>query len=421
MNSTTDPAADPDTMSSSSGAAPAPLGVLSSFRYAFSSWSRLRTEAFGGIAVALALIPETIAFSVLAGVDPAVGLYTSVIMAIAIAFTGGRPAMITAAAGAVALVSAPLVKAHGIEYLIAAALMAGAIQLILGALGVTRLMKFVTMPVMRGFVNALGISIFIAQLEHVVDKPWMVFVLLAIGIVLMIAVPRVSHVIPAPLIVVIVVTAVALIARWHVPTVGDMGELPRTLPHFHLPHVPVDWQTLGIIAPYAFAMAIVGLMESLLTAQLVDDITEVPSNKTHEACGLGLANIAGGIFGGMGGCAMIGQTMIGVKDSGTRTRLSTLVAGLSLLVLLLLLHDAVGAIPMIALVAVMMVVAVRTINWRSVDPRYIERTPWVETVIMLVTVIPTLVTHNLAVGVVLGSALAAVASRLSRPKVANNR
>ncbi len=406
--------ANPSATNPTATALAVPTSVLGSFRYAFSSLSRLRMEVFGGIAVSLALIPETIAFSVLAGVDPAVGLYTSVIMALAIAFTGGRPAMITAAAGAVALVSAPLVKAHGVEYLIAAALLAGVIQIILSALGVAKLMRFITMPVMRGFVNALGILIFTAQLEHVIGKPWTVFVLLAIGIALMLAVPRFLRAIPAPLIVVIVVTVIAVLAGWRVPTVGDMGELPRSLPHINLPSVPLSWQSFGIIAPYAVAMAIVGLVESLLTAQLVDEITETPSSKTHEACGLGLANIAGGIFGGMGGCAMIGQTMIGVKDSGTRTRLSIVVAGLSLLVLLLLLNDAVGTIPMIALVAVMMVVAVRTVNWRSVDPRHIKRTPWTETAVMLVTVIPTLLTHNLAVGVVLGSVLAAIVTRLGR-------
>lgn len=277
--------------------------------------------------------------------------------------------------------------------------------------GVAKLMKFITMPVMRGFVNALGILIFTAQLEHVVDKPWMVFVLLAMGIALMFVVPRFLRTIPAPLIVVVVVTITALAAGWRVPTVGDMGELPHALPHIHLPGVPLTWHTLSIIAPYSVAMAIVGLVESLLTAQLVDDITNTPSSKAHEACGLGIANIAGGVFGGMGGCAMIGQTMIGVKDSGARTRLSTLVAGLSLLVLLLLLNDAVGAIPMIALVAVMMVVAVRTVNWRSVNPLHIKRAPWPETAVMLVTVIPTLATHNLAVGVVLGSVAAAMLNR----------
>nr|WP_246815867.1 SulP family inorganic anion transporter [Corynebacterium sp. HMSC28B08] len=388
-----------------------PLGVIPSFRFAFRSPQRLRMEVFGGIAVSLALIPETIAFSVLAGVDPAVGLYTSAIMAIAIAFTGGRPAMITAAAGAVALVSAPLVKAHGVEYLIAAALLAGIIQIILGVAGVAKLMKFITLPVMRGFVNALGILIFTAQLEHVIDKPWIVFVLLAIGIALMLVVPRFLRAIPAPLVVVVLVTIVAVVAGWRVPTVGDMGDLPRALPHVHLPQVPLEWHTFRIIAPYAVAMAIVGLVESLLTAQLVDEITDTPSSKTREACGLGVANIAGGVFGGMGGCAMIGQTMIGVNDSGARTRLSAFVAGLSLLVLLLLFNDAVGAIPMIALVAVMMVVAVRTVNWRSVDPRRVARMPWTETVVMVVTVVPTLLTHNLAVGVVLGSVLAVVFAR----------
>ncbi|WIM67781.1 SulP family inorganic anion transporter [Corynebacterium breve] len=379
-----------------------PLGVGSSFRFAFSSPARLRTEILAGLSVALALIPEAIAFSILAGVDPAVGLFSSVIMAIVISFTGGRPGMITAATGAIALVIAPVVKSHGIDYLIATVLLGGVFQIVLAALGVAKLQRFIPRSVMIGFVNALGIMIFMAQLEHLINVPWAVYPLVAAGILLMVFWPRVTAAIPAPLITIIVITAIVLVASINVPRVSDMGELPDSLPEFFIPNVPLTWETFQIIAPYALGLAIVGLMESLMTAKLVDDITDTHSDKTRESWGQGVANIASGLFGGMGGCAMIGQTMINVRESRARTRLSSLVAGAFLLVLMLLLGDIVGQIPMAALVAIMIMVSVGTIDWHSLHPRTLKLMPRSETSTMIVTVIATLATSNLAVGVILG-------------------
>ena len=380
----------------------APTGVAESFRYAFSSPTRLRKEVLAGLTVALALIPEAIAFSILAGVDPALGLFASVIMAITIAFTGGRPAMITAATGAVALVIAPVAREYGVDYFIATVLLAGVFQIVLAALGVAKLQRFIPRSVMIGFVNALGILIFMAQLEHLIDVPKVVYVLVAAGIAIMIGWPKLSGAIPAPLITIIVISAVVWLAGIRVPTVSDMGELPDSLPRLLIPDVPLTLETLQIIAPYSLGMAIVGLLESLMTAKLVDDITDTHSNKTRESWGQGVANIASGLFGGMGGCAMIGQTMINVRESGARTRLSTLLAGVFLLILILVLGDVVGMIPMAALVAIMIMVSVGTIDWHSVHPRTLKFMPLSETVVMLVTVIATLATSNLAVGVVLG-------------------
>lgn len=380
----------------------APTGVVESFRYAFSSPARLRREVLAGLTVALALIPEAIAFSILAGVDPALGLFASVIMAIAIAFTGGRPAMITAATGAVALVIAPVAREYGLDYFIATVILAGVFQIVLGALGVAKLQRFIPRSVMIGFVNALGILIFSAQLEHLIDVPWPVYPLVAAGIAIIIFWPKITGAIPAPLITIILLTGVVVAGGISVPTVSDMGELPTSLPTLFTPDVPLTLETLRIIGPYALGMAVVGLMESLMTAKLVDDITDSHSNKTRESWGQGVANIASGLFGGMGGCAMIGQTMINVKESGARTRLSTLLAGVFLLVLILLLGDIVGIIPMAALVAIMIMVSVGTIDWHSVHPRTLKLMPLSETIVMLVTVVATLATSNLAVGVVLG-------------------
>ncbi|MHA2790148.1 SulP family inorganic anion transporter [Corynebacterium sp. S7] len=380
----------------------APTGVVASFKYAFSSPRRLRIEVLAGLSVALALIPEAIAFSILAGVDPAVGLFSSVVMAIAIAFTGGRPAMITAATGAVALVIAPVARDYGMDYFIATVLLAGVIQIVLGALGVAKLQRFIPRSVMIGFVNALGILIFIAQLEHLIDVPWAVYPLVALGIAIMVFFPKLTSAIPAPLVTIIVITAIVLIAGIDVPRVADMGRLPESLPELFIPNVPLNLETLRMIAPYALAMAIVGLMESLMTAELVDDITDSHSDKTRESMGQGIANIASGLFGGMGGCAMIGQTMINVRESGARTRLSTLLAGTFLLILILLLGDIVGQIPMAALVAIMIMVSIGTIDWHSLRPRTLKFMPLSETTVMLVTVVATLATSNLAIGVVLG-------------------
>lgn len=381
---------------------PAPTGLAESFRYAFSSAARLRREVLAGLTVALALIPEAIAFSILAGVDPALGLFASVIMAITIAFTGGRPAMITAATGAVALVIAPVAREYGLDYFVATVVLAGVLQIVLAALGVAKLQRFIPRSVMVGFVNALGILIFSAQLEHLIDVPWPVYPLVAAGIAIMLAWPKVTSAVPAPLITIILLTGVVVAAGIRVPTVSDMGELPQSLPSLFIPDVPLTLETLRIIGPYALGMAVVGLMESLMTAKLVDDITDTHSNKTRESWGQGVANIATGLFGGMGGCAMIGQTMINVKESGARTRLSTLLAGVFLLALILVLGDVVGMIPMAALVAIMIMVSVGTIDWHSIRPRTLKLMPVSETVVMLVTVVATLATSNLAIGVVLG-------------------
>lgn len=380
----------------------APNGVVASFRYAFSSLTRLRKEVLAGLAVALALIPEAIAFSILAGVDPAVGLFSSVVMSIAIAFTGGRPAMITGATGAIALVIAPVARDYGMDYFIATVLLAGVIQIVMALLGVAKLQRFIPRSVMLGFVNALGIMIFTAQLEHLIDVPWMVYPLVGLGVLIMIFWPKVTGVIPAPLITIIVVTGLAIVAGFTVPTVSDMGQMPESLPELFIPNVPLTLETLQIIAPYALAMAIVGIMESLMTAKLVDDITDTHSDKTRESWGQGVANITSGFFGGMGGCAMIGQTMINVRESGARTRLSTLLSGVFLLILVLALGDIVGMIPMAALVAIMIMVSVGTVNWHSVHPRTLKLMPVSETIVMAVTIIATLATHNLAIGVVLG-------------------
>ena len=387
---------------------PAPTGVIASFRFAFSSPARLRKEVLGGLAVALALIPEVLSFSILAGLDPRVGLYSSVIMAMAIAFTGGRPAMISAAAGAVALVVAPLAHEYGHDYVVAAVLAAGIIQVLLAWVGIAKLMRFIPRSVMTGFVNALGIMMFTAQLPHLIDVPWMVYVLVAIGLAIMIVLPRFTQVIPAPLVTIVVVSIIAVAAGWKVPDVADQGELPTTLPGLFIPDIPWNLETLQVIAPYAFGMALVGLMESLLTAKLVDDITDTHSDKTRESFGQGIGNILAAAIGGMGVCAMIGQTMIGVKVSQARTRLSTFLAGAFLLVLCLLFGEAVGRIPMAALVAVMILVAATTVNWHSIRPRTLKLMPLSEILVMLLTVAGTLATHNLAVGVVLGVVAASI-------------
>lgn len=393
-----------------------PTGVVASFRAAFSSPARLRTEVLAGLVVALALIPEAISFSILAGVDPRVGLFASVTMAVTIAFTGGRPAMISAATGAIALVIAPVVGDHGLDYLIATVLLGGAIQLVLSLLGVARLMRFIPRSVMIGFVNALAILIFMAQIPHLVGVPWLVYPLVTAGVVIMVGFPRLTTVVPAPLIAIVAITAVVLMVGWSVPDVSEQGELPTSLPSLLFPDVPFTLETLQIIAPYALAMALVGLMESLMTAKLVDDITETHSDKTREGLGQGVANLVTGFFGGMGGCAMIGQTMINVKQSRARTRLSTLLAGVFLLVLVVVLGDIVGLIPMAALVAVMIMVSVGTLDWHSIRPRTLRLMPLSETLVMLVTVVATVWTSNLAIGVVAGvlTAMVMFARRVAR-------
>ncbi|MFG2621308.1 SulP family inorganic anion transporter [Streptomyces sp. NPDC048507] len=375
-----------------------------------------RTEVLAGLVVGLALIPEAISFSVIAGVDPALGLFASFTMAVVISVVGGRRAMISAATGAVALVIAPLNREHGLGYLIAAVILAGAFQIVLGALGVAKLMRFVPRPVMVGFVNSLAVLIFMAQIPELYDVPWAVYPLLAAGLALMVFLPRITTVIPAPLVSIVVLTLITVGAAIAVPTVGDKGELPSSLPVPGLPDVPFTLETLTTIAPYAFAMALVGLMESLMTATLVDEITDTRSNKTRESVGQGVANIVTGFFGGMGGCAMIGQTMINVKVSGARTRLSTFLAGAFLMVLCVVFGPVVSDIPMAALVAVMVMVSCATFDWQSIAPGTLRRMPAAETVVMLVTVACVIATHNLAIGVVVGSVLAMVlfAQRVAR-------
>ena len=380
----------------------APTSVVGNFRYAFSSLPRLRTEVLGGLVVALALIPEAISFSVLAGVDPRMGLFASVTMAITIAFTGGRPAMVSAATGAVAVVIAPLVAAHGVDYLIACIILAGIFQIILAVLGVAKLMRFIPRSVMVGFINSLAIIVFSGQIPHLVGVPWLVYPLVVVGIAIVVFFPRMTAVVPAPLIAILVLTPLVVVLDVQIPTVADQGALPESLPTITLPAVPLVWETFEIIAPYALAVALVGLMESLLTAKLVDDITDVHSDKTREGWGQGCANVVTGFFGGMGGCAMIGQTLVNTRESGARTRLSTLLAGVFLLVLVVSLGDVVGMIPMAALTAIMLMVAVNSFDWHSVQPATLRRMPLSETIVMLVTVAGTLLTHNLALGVTLG-------------------
>ncbi|MFE2501595.1 SulP family inorganic anion transporter [Streptomyces rubiginosohelvolus] len=367
-----------------------------------------RTEVLAGLVVALALIPEAISFSIIADVDPAIGLFASFTMAVVISIVGGRRAMISAATGAVALVIAPLNREHGFGYLVAAVVLAGVFQVVLGALGVAKLMRFIPRSVMVGFVNSLAVLIFMAQIPEMRDVPWAVYPLIAAGLALMVFFPKVTTVIPAPLVSIVILTVITVGAAVAVPTVGDKGELPSSLPVPGLPDVPFTLDTLTTIAPYALAMALVGLMESLMTAKLVDDITDTHSNKTRESIGQGIANIVTGFFGGMGGCAMIGQTMINVKVSGARTRLSTFLAGAFLMVLCIAFGPVVSDIPMAALVAVMIMVSFATFDWHSIAPKTLRRMPAGEIAVMVITVAAVVTTHNLAVGVVLGSVTAMV-------------
>ncbi|MFF0598743.1 SulP family inorganic anion transporter [Streptomyces antibioticus] len=367
-----------------------------------------RTEILAGLVVALALIPEAISFSIIAGVDPAVGLFASFTMAVTISVVGGRRAMISAATGAVALVIAPLNHEHGFGYLVAAVILAGVFQVILGVLGVAKLMRFVPRSVMVGFVNALAVLIFMAQVPEMTDVPWPVYPLIVAGLALMVLFPKVTKVVPAPLVSIVVLTVITVAAAIAVPTVGDKGELPSSLPVPGLPDVPFTMDTLTTVAPYALAVALVGLMESLMTAKLVDDITDTRSDKTRESIGQGIANIVTGFFGGMGGCAMIGQTMINVKVSGARTRVSTFLAGVFLMVLCIVFGPVVSDIPMAALVAVMVMVSFATFDWHSVAPRTLKRMPAGEIAVMVITVAVVVATDNLAIGVAVGTLTAMV-------------
>jgi len=379
------------------------------------SIATLRVELLAGLVVALALIPEAISFSIIAGVDPRVGLFASFTMAVTIAFVGGRPAMISAATGAMALVVVSLVDEHGVEYLLAATIVAGVIQIVLGLLRVPALMRFVPRSVMTGFVNALAILILLAQIPHLTEGGTLGAVLVAAGLALIWIVPRITAAIPAPLVAIVVLTVLTVAGAIDVPTVGDEGPLPDALPILGIPAVPLSLETLMIVLPYSLTLAAVGLLESLLTAKLVDDVTETPSDKEREARGQGIANVVTGFFGGMAGCAMIGQTMINVKASQARTRISTFASGAFLLVLVVGLGSVVAVIPMAALVAVMILVAFATFDWHSVAPSTLRRMPAGETLIMVVTVAGTVATHNLAIGVGLGvlTAMAVFARRVA--------
>jgi len=368
-------------------------------------FSNVRADILAGIVVALALIPEAIGFSIIAGVDPRVGLYASVTIAIVIAFTGGRPGMISAATAAVAVVVVPLVRDHGVEYLFAATILMGVFQGVAALLRLNLLMQFVSRSVITGFVNALAILIFMAQLPQLIGVSWETYAMVIVGLAMIYLIPKVTTAIPSPLIAIIVLSALSIWLDAPVNTVSDMGELPEGLPFFALPDVPLTWDTLRIIAPYAATMAAVGLLESLLTAQIVDDMTHTGSDKRRESAGQGIANVVTGFFGGMGGCAMIGQSVINVT-SGGRGRLSSLTAGVTLLVLLAALGSWVGQVPMPALVAIMIMVSIGTFSWNSIPN--LGKHPWQSSVVMLATVVTVVTTHNLALGVLVGVILSGV-------------
>lgn len=368
-------------------------------------FGNIRGDVLAGLVVALALIPEAIAFSIIAGVDPKVGLYASFSIAVVIAFAGGRPGMISAATGAMALVMVTLVKEHGLQYLLAATVLTGVLQILAGAFKLGVLMRFVSRSVITGFVNALAILIFMAQLPELIDVPWTVYAMTAAGLAIIYLFPRITRAVPSPLITIVVLTAVALWLKLDIRTVGDMGELPDSLPMFLMPDVPLNIETLTIILPYALTLTAVGLLESLLTAQIVDDLTDTPSDKNRECVGQGVANIATGFIGGMAGCAMIGQSVINVK-SGGRGRLSALVAGVVLLVLVVFAGPWVKQIPMAALVAVMIMVSIGTFSWSSI--RDLRTHPKSSSMVMIATVVVTVATHDLAKGVLTGVLLSAL-------------
>ena len=389
----------------------------SATRGVFGPWfGTIRGDTLSGIVVALALIPEAIGFSVIAGVDPKVGLYASVVIACTIAFAGGRPAMISAATAATAVVMIDLVREHGVQYLFAATILMGVLQILAGLLRLGRLMRFVSRSVMTGFVNALAILIFLAQLPELTGVTPATYGLIALGLAIIYGFPRVTRVVPSPLVAIAVLTAVTALCHLDVRTVAHLGALPSSLPSFALPDVPPTLETLSIILPYAATLAAVGLLESLLTAQIVDDMTDTPSDKNRECMGQGVANMASAVFGGMGGCAMIGQSVINVS-SGARGRLSTLVAGAFLLLLLVALQDLLAVVPVAALTAVMIMVSLNTFAWRSL--LQLRTNPLPSSAVMLATVAVVVATKDLALGVLAGVLLSGVffagkVSRLSR-------
>jgi sulfate permease, SulP family len=370
------------------------------------SWfANVRGDLIAGIVVALALIPEAIAFSIIAGVDPKVGLYASVCISVVIAFAGGRPGMISAATGAMALLMITLVAEHGLQYLFAATILTGVLQIAAGWLKLARYMMFIPRTVMLGFVNALAILIFLAQIPHFVGHGWLTYVVVGAGLLILYGLPYLSRSIPPALVAIVAITAAAVMLGLPLNTVGDMGELPQGLPFFGLPAVPLDLQTLWIILPTALTLTMVGLLESLLTASIVDDLTDTPSDKNRESRGQGIANIVSGFFGGMAGCAMIGQSIINIKSGGLG-RLSALAAGMYLLFFILVLGEYVSMIPMPALVAVMIMVAIGTFDWTSIP--MLTKMPRTDAFVLIVTVATVVFTHDLAMGVFAGVILSAV-------------
>ncbi|CAM3726735.1 SulP family inorganic anion transporter [Rheinheimera salexigens] len=378
-------------------------------------FSNIRGDVLAALVVALALIPEAIAFSIIAGVDPKVGLYASFCIAVITAFAGGRPAMISAATGAMALVMVTLVREHGLQYLLAATLLTGVLQVVFGIFKLGDLMRFVSRSVVTGFVNALAILIFMAQMPELIGQHGsnMVYGMTALGLMIIYLFPYITKKIPSPLICIVVLTSLALYFGIDIRTVADMGELPDTLPIFLWPDVPLNFETLTIIFPYALALSVVGILESLMTATIIDDLTDTSSNKNRECVGQGVANIGSGLIGGMAGCAMIGQSVINVK-SGGRTRLSTLLAGIILLIMVVFLDAWVGMIPMAALVAIMIMVSIGTFSWSSIKD--IRTNPASSSIVMIATVLVTVFTHNLAYGVFVGVLLSALffASKVGR-------
>ncbi|HEO9678229.1 TPA: SulP family inorganic anion transporter [Klebsiella aerogenes] len=373
-------------------------------------------ETLAGVLTALALIPEVISFSVIAGVDPQVSLIASVVLCLAMSVLGGRPAMVTAAAGSVALVIGPMVHQHGVGYILPAVILAGIIQILFGICGMARLMRFIPPPVMTGFVNALGILIFFAQVPHFWSRQPLIVGLFVLTLLIVLWAPRFIKAVPAPLIAIVLLTAYTVTSGQLLPTVGDEGAMSGGLPGFNALAVPLDLSTLKIIWPCALSIAFVGLMESLLTAKLVDDLTHTPSNKSRESAGLGIANILAGCYGGIAGCAMIGQTIVNVEMGKARSRLSTIVAGMVLLLLVTVLSQVMAKIPMAVLAGVMVIVAVKTFSWQSIRPTALARNPWPETVVMAATVVVTVTTSNLAIGVLAGLIAMALIPRRMRVK-----
>lgn len=372
----------------------------------------LLRETLAGVITALALIPEVISFSVIAGVDPKVSLIASVVLCLAMSVLGGRPAMVTAAAGSVALVIGPMVHQHGVQYILPAVVMAGIIQILFGLTRMARLMRFIPAAVMTGFVNALGILIFFAQVPHFWSKSPLIWGMFVLTLLIVLWAPRVIKSIPAPLIAIVLLTVFTVTTGQLLPTVGDEGSMSGGLPGMTQLQVPLNLETLMIIWPCALSIAFVGLMESLLTAKLVDDLTVTPSNKNRESTGLGIANIFAGFYGGIAGCAMIGQTIVNVEMGQGRSRVSTFAAGIVLLLLVTALSDLMAKIPMSVLAGIMVIVAVKTFSWHSIQPATLSKLPLIETLVMIVTVGATVYTGNLAIGVVAGVAVMGLLPRV---------